>query len=265
MSREDQDTVRRLRSIFNRVLGRVRSGMDDTGAEIDVPAYIQARLTGEGVPCFRHEQRGQGFKALLVVDRSSSMAGWKEQQVERAARVVRRALDYPFVEERMWGFQSLGHGQIDITRMAPGVETFNTKKSAVGGVTPLNVAVRVAARQLEKGTEAKQLYVITDGFPVFSKRDGESYGTLSLLLWTRDEIHKARQHGISVTGVIIGEDLSDHMVSMVFGPRRYWKRVTVADTGTVDADGEPIVTAERLGSELVSLLSTSFVEYLKRG
>lgn len=265
LSREDEDTVKRLRALFNRVMGRVRSAMDDTGVEIDVPAYIQQRLTGEGVPCFRHELRGQGFKTLLLVDRSGSMAGWKAQQVERSARIVKRALHYPFVDDTMWGFQSLGYGQIDISRMAEGVETFNTKKSAVGGVTPLNVAVRVAARHLEGGPDVKHLYIITDGFPVFQRREDESYGTLSLMLWTRDEIHKARQRGIGVTGVIIGHDLSDHMVSLIFGPRRYWKRITVEETGEVDADGEPVVTADRLGSELVSLISSGFVEYLKRG
>jgi nitric oxide reductase activation protein len=149
--------------------------------------------------------------------------------------------------------------------MGKGVETFNTKKSAVGGMTPLNVAVRVAARQLEKGTDAKQLYIITDGFPMFHRREDEAYGTLSLMLWTRDEIHKARSRGIAVTGVIIGDDLSDHMVSLIFGPRRYWKRITVEETGEMDDDGEPVVRAERLGSELVTLLSGGFIDYLKRG
>jgi hypothetical protein len=271
LSSADRDTIRRLRALFNRVMGRVRSMMDDSGTEIDVPAYIQYRLTGESTPCFRHELRGQGFKSLLLVDRSGSMAGWKAQQVERAARVVKRALDYPFVERMMWGFQSLGHGQLDLSRMAEGVETFETKKSAVGGVTPLNVAVRVAARQLEQGNEAKQLIVITDGMPVYTKRDGAEYNTLSLLLWTRDEIHKARQHGVNVTGVIIGDELSDHMVSLVFGPSRYWKRITVehakdaAGHDVYDKNHEPVMIADRLGSELVSLIASSFIEYLKRG
>jgi hypothetical protein len=33
----------------------------------------------------------------------------------------------------------------------------------------------------------------------------------------------------------------------------------------MDAEGEPVVRAERLGSELVTLLSGGFIDYLKRG
>ena len=72
-------------------------------------------------------------------------------------------------------------------------------------------------------------------------------------------------------GVIIGNDLDDAMVTTVFGPSRYWKRISVEavqnERGNTcfDEDGEPMMVAERLGSELVTLMSSSFIEYLKRG
>jgi hypothetical protein len=138
ISREDLEAVERLRAIFFRAMGRRASTLEDSGVEVDVVAAIQRRLTREPMPVFRATKNGRGFKALVLIDRSSSMEGSRTKQAERACRIISRALDFPFVESAVWGFQTLEDGEVDIIRFARGVEVFSSRKSEVGGLTPLH-------------------------------------------------------------------------------------------------------------------------------
>lgn len=247
LSQDDQDTVRRLRAVFNRVMGRRKVMLDDAGTEIDVPAYIEYLMSGQSVPCFKHEEMGRGFKAMILLDRSGSMTGSKTDQAERACRIISRALRYPFVDLTIWGFQSLEHGQVDIARFDPRLEIFDSEKSSIGGCTPLHVAVRLGARHMERGAESKALFPITDGFPVYGRRDGGNFGTKQLMLWVREEVQKARADGINVTGVLIGNDMEMKDLAFMFGSSNSWKRMRT----------------ERFGAGLVDLVSRSFIGYLK--
>lgn len=244
---EDVDTIRRLRAIFHRVMGKRHTVLDDTGTDLDVAAYIERRLTGNSTPVFRQDVRGRGFKCLLVIDRSGSMSGHRTRQAERACRVIARALKFPFVDMNMWGFQSLEDGQIDITRFDPRLEIFDSDKSSVRGFTPLHLAVRVGVRHMERGSEAKHLVVVTDGVPVYYRRDGESYPTAQLLSMVREEVRKARKKGIQVTGLLIGHELDSKSMAFMFG--RSWK----------------YLPSEHFGPPLVQVISTSFMNYLRRG
>jgi len=261
MSFEDQQTVNRLRAMFHRVMGKRKSVLEYEGTEIDVSAYIERMTTGLPVPCFRSEGTGRGFKALLLLDRSSSMGGAKTQQCERAGRIIRRALEFPFVETTVWGFSSNEPGQISLIRhnSRADVELREGERGS-GGSTPLHVAVRLGVRELERGTESKQLFVLTDGFPTHAKRNGKIFATEQLMLFVRDEVRKARSKGINVTCVLVGApdwrkpdqihyDMSPKQLSYMFGPRRNWRQM------------DP----ERVGSDLVHLVATSFVDFLKRG
>ena len=244
---EDMDTVRRLRAVFHQVMGRRATILDDMGSEIDIGAYIQRKVTGEQIPVFRQEVRGRGFKCLVLIDRSWSMGGGRTVQAERAARVIARSLKFPFVEMALWGFQSLEDGQIDIVRFDPSLEVFHTDKSPVRGYTPIHLAIRAGVRHLERGSEAKHLVVTTDGFPVYTRRDGRSYPTTQLMAMVRDEVLRAKKRGIQVTGVVIGEELAPKHMSFMFG--KGWK----------------YMPDDRFGSNLVQLVSNSFMNYLRRG
>lgn len=113
----------------------------------------------------------------------------------------------------------------------------------------MHLAIRLGVRQLEIGDEAKQLFVLTDGFPAYTRRDGRSFDTRQLMVFVKKEVQKARQHGINVTGVMIGKDLDDMSMSYMFGSRKNWA----------------YVSTEKLGSELVQLVAASFVNYLRLG
>lgn len=257
MEEDDQETIRRLRSQFYRVMGRRKSALAESGSEIDVQAFLQYMVSNVPGPVFKHEERGRGFGYLLFLDRSGSMWGDKTEQVERAARIIKKALKFPFVEGDVWGFKSTENGQVDIDRFAPNQEVFSTQRSTVGGVTPLHVAARLGVRYLmSKGSMAKHLFLLTDGFPVYENRKGQSFPTWQLMGFTRDEVIKGRRKGVGVTGIMIGDkhhdgsmdfDLTPKQMKFVFGPQKCWRRM--------DPD--------RIGHDLVRLVASSFTEFLK--
>lgn len=264
LSYEDAQTVQRLRALFHRVMGRRKAILADSGIEVDVPAYIERRMTGAPMPVFREEMKGRGFRAHVLLDLSGSMEGLKIRQCERAARIIQRALKYPFVTFDIWGFTSHEAGEVKLTRFDPKAEIkLSMKLQGAGGYTPIHIAARVAIRKLTEGHEDKQLFLLTDGFPVHQRRDGRQFGTRQLLLFLRNEIRTARKDGVNVTGVILGErkptydgsltedvvyELSDRDLFFVFGSRRNWKKMT----------------PDRIGNDLVQLVATSFVEFLQR-
>ena len=243
----DQEAVRRLRAVFLKVMGRRRACLDDCGLEIDVQAFIERQISRTPVPCFRQEERGRGFKTVILLDRSSSMAGERTQQAERACRIIGQALKFPFVQTNVWGFQSLEHGQVDVVRFDPLTEIYTSSDSKVEGNTPLHTAIRLAVRYLERGSEAKQLIVLTDGEPCFSRKGGERVPTSTLQFWVRDEVHYARRHGINVTCLMIGTFVPPDKLRRMFGSQANWKTIN----------------EHRLGSDLVNVVTSSFVKYLK--
>lgn len=250
----DEETIKRLRAMFFRVMGRRKAVLDFQGSAIDIPAYIERRMTHTALPVFKTDGSGRGFKALVLIDRSSSMRGQRTKQAERACRIVSRALDFPFVETHVWGFQGLQRNEVGITRFEKGVEVFNTPKSRVKGFTPLHIAMRVAANFLREGNEVKQLIVISDGFPTHLSTRGVS-ATKALMNFVRAEVVRARRQGINVTGVMIGSDTSVGVRSEVhpdkmrrmFGASKHWR----------------LMGGRNLNQGLVQLVSQSFVDYLR--
>lgn len=243
----DDDTVKRLRATFHRVIGRRVNILEEAGSQVDIPAYIERKMTGEPLPIFRVDRFGRGFKALVLVDRSTSMQGPRTAQAERACKIISKALDFPFVERLIWGFQSLKDGEVNITRFKPGQEMFESDAAMVGGVTPLHTAIRVAIRELEDGTDKKHLFVISDGYPVYSRADGASFGTKTLMGFVRQNVLDARQKGIGVTGVLIGKDMASKSMAFMFGPSKYWR----------------VMGNHSFGNDLVQLVSGAFIEYLR--
>jgi hypothetical protein len=251
---EDVGTVQRLRSVFFRVMGRRKLQLDEAGTDIDTPSIIERRITGQSLPCFKSPVSGRGFRALILVDRSHSMKRGRIQQAERAAEIISDALDFPFVDLRVWGFQSLDDGEVTITRFDPRLSEFHTEKAPVDGFTPLHIALRVAIRDLSAGSEEKQLIVLTDGAPLYAGLNHRVIAEKQLRLFVREEVHTARRRGINVTALLIGDtragklrfDVSQKDLAFMFGSERYWK----------------CVDEHKFGSDLIKAVSNSFVSYL---
>jgi hypothetical protein len=259
LSVEDRIVVARLRSMFYRVMGVRKATLEDEGSEIDIAAYIERRLSRTPVPCFKHEGKGRGFKAMLLLDRSGSMDGLKTSQCERAARIIRAAMNFPFVQVEVWGFTSMDSGEVLISRFDKHDKIDLVHSKGFGGLTPIHVAMRVAGRKLEEGTEAKQLFVLTDGFPSYRVRDGKHMNTNQLMMFVRNEVRDIRRLGTNVTGMLVGSlrnlkggdvhyDVGPKDLKFMFGSQKSWKQVR----------------PDRLGNDLVQLVAQSFTEYLKK-
>jgi hypothetical protein len=255
LSEADSMHIERLRSKFFRVIGRRATRLEEVGTELDVGAYLEARTTGLQIPYFKQEARGRGFRTLLLIDRSHSMRGARIGQAERAARMLMDALDFPFVELAVWGFQSPDDGEVTITRFSPLLETFHTTKSPVDGDTPLHIGLKVAIRELTEGSEVKQLFVLTDGAPMFWSLNHRPISEKALRLFVREQVQYARRQGINVTALLIGDrmpngkirfDVKPEHLQFMFGSERYWK----------------CVDERRLGEDLVHAVTDSFLAYL---
>ena len=249
LSRSDRNALEKLRNFFFQIRSRKAQTREDAGSEVDVASFIE-RITGDtALPVFRQEVRGRGFKALVLIDRSGSMEGIKTLQAERACRLISKALDFPFVTLKLWGFQSTAKGQADITRFDPKQDLFTTAESTLGGGTPLHIAVRLALRELKAGNEAKHLFIVSDGIPTFSRRDNSVVSSYSIMAQIRKDVSEARKQGVGVTGVMIDLLGENKWVEFMFGPPAYWK----------------VIQEQKLGKDLFDVVVSSFEKYLRNG
>lgn len=238
----DLATVNRLRSIFVRVQGRKRHLLRESGLGVDVSAYVAGSLSRVPEPCFVSEEPGRGYKVLLLLDRSASMAGEKTVRAERACRVLSHALRFPFVELHVWGFQA--HKQaLDLTRFDRQRLAFQTENARVGGSTPLHLALRVGTRFMSTGSEFKQIIILTDGWPSHGNLEGSA---LAMQRLVRAEVTTARRLGMHITTVVIGKDMTDAGLNFMLGANR-WKRMQ----------------KNKLGDELIRVVTSSFTQYLR--
>jgi len=260
LSWRDRQAVVRLQTQLIRVMGRRRTTLEDQGAELDVGAYIERRTTGLPVPCFRANALNRGFRSLLLLDRSSSMSHSKMLQCQRAHTIISRALRFPFVDSIVWGFSSQTAGEVSITRYSSRTDApLSRAGPGGGGGTPLHLAIRLAARELLSGTAIGHLFLVTDGFPTYARRDGRKFGTPQLMRFVREEVRRARAQGVGVTGILLGSrilpgaparfDLTPQQLAYMFGPQRFWR----------------MVRPERIDTDLVELVASSFVRFVRQG
>jgi hypothetical protein len=243
----EREAVRRLQTQFLRQMGRSRMMLDNAGAEVDNEALIQNVAFDGNEPCFRKEVLGRGFRGLVLIDRSGSMSS-RQEASEEACRVLGEALLLPFVVCETWGWQSLNDGQIDVTRFGKRVRSLTNRGAGeIHGTTPLHIAIRLGVRHLmAQGADAKHLFVVTDGEPVYSTKAGV-LSSAALVRFVHDEVRFARSHGVDIVGVMIDALIQDDVLGYMFGDRRHWKRVR----------------SETLAADLVQLISSSFLQYLK--
>lgn len=245
MSPEDTTAMRRLRETFQRVKSRRSKALSDVGHEVDIEAFIANKTSRTLGPVFKQEVSGRGFKTLILVDRSSSMGEDRTNSVERATRILRRSLKQPSVEFNVWGFKSDSR-TVQLCRLDSTVDLQNRGEMAVGGATPLHIAVKTAINWLGSGHEKKQLIILTDGVPCFTSSSGRNYSEEQLMGIVQKEITRARKQGINVTSFIVGHDVSDKSAKMMFGDKKNWTR---AESDTI-------------GKDLVRVVSSSFTQYL---
>lgn len=248
--------IAQLRATFRRVMGRRDRSLDDTGTEVDVGAYIERRTSGTDIPCFKSSKRGRGFRVLILIDRSQSMRGARTQQAERGARILLDALDFPFVDVELWGFQNINDGEVIITRFHKDMTSFETDRSVVDGGTPMHIAVNIAVRELMDGQQARHLILITDGAPMYAGFDEKLIADKTLRRQVRESVVLGRKRGVHITSLLVGGRTKSGKIKFestpaevyeMFGPEKHWH----------------FVDDDSFASDLVRTVTTSFVAYLK--
>ena len=123
--------------------------------------------------------------------------------------------------------------------------TSRTRSSGIASDLPILLSTVVA---MTMGDEAKQIIIITDGWPSHSNAKGK-WQTKTLRRFVREEVLTARRIGMNVTGVVIGNDMNDEGLCHMLGPPTNWKRLD----------------KHKLGDGLVQVVSSSFTKYLRNG
>lgn len=278
----DKQSIDRMRAAFARAMGREKYKMAATGSDIDVSSVIQFLLDPSDDEVFELETATKGFAYRILGDMSGSMTGNPFATVCRAHEMLKRSLDYPFVQGDFWGFRGAENtrargssdaawkmsatngGQIYLYRYHKDCAGYlgrswgvniNNKREVVdvkcGGLTPMHSALHVAIKDLVTQTPAgmvKRMFLLTDGNPTQFTTKGKNLSKSFLRQLVTKEIRTARQKGVAVYIFIIGTSITDKHALEMFGPRRFWRRV--------GADNS-------IGQALVEVVLSEFVKYLK--
>ena len=102
----------------------------------------------------------------------------------------------------------------------------------------MNSAINVTVSHLWKHVPAgmaKRMFLITDGSPCHTKIGGGGLPTHLLQQFVAKEINLARQHGIQVFTLVIGEDsITDDECKKMFGPTKFWRKTSTTGPNSVD-------------------------------
>lgn len=245
--------IARMRAAFFKAMGKKKAQRSSEGTEIDVQAYIQYKLDRQDPDVFLTEEVQQGFSYSIVCDMSGSMSG-TFPQVAQAAEMLRESLDFPFVHGDVWGFRggegfsSDKHaGEVWLYRYSPHVRGYIGKGYSqnargrweypvrCGGITPMNTAINITARHQHRCVSegmAKRMFLLTDGSPLQTRISGGQISPEVLKKFVANEIRKARNRGIQVYTMVIGEHaIPEEDCLKMFGPRKFWRRVANKDVG----------------------------------
>lgn len=254
LNTKEREGVDRMRGVFFRTLGRQKAQRDTSGLSIDMDSAIQYDIEPSDPEIFDREQNNQGFAYLTLCDMSGSMSGVPFQQVCHATEMLKQSLHFPFVDGALWGFRGGEGGKADhsgevwIYRYHRDCQGYLGRAKVhgrnyvfpveCGGLTPMHSAVRVAVRhlltQVSSGM-AKRLFLLTDGSPCSVKTNGKGLPYWVLQQYVAKEIQWARQKGIQVYTLVIGESLEERECRQMFGAPRYWKNVSAKnDENSVD-------------------------------
>lgn len=245
---EERIHVARMRAAFAQVMGKIRQSSDSEGTDVDVQSAIQFLMDPNEDDIFDVEEQQKGFYYNILCDMSGSMGGGRFDAVSQGATMLKEALDYPFVRGDVWGFrggENISRGNFSTSvwlykyhQDCEGFEAYhaegttqNGKKVRVpvecGGLTPLHTAIHVAVKYTNTHVPSgmdKRIIVLTDGDPTQFTTKSRSLSGKFLKGLVHKEIQDARQKGIQVYAIIIGNTVDEETAKIMFGSKKYWER-----------------------------------------
>jgi len=222
---------------FIRILGAQRADLDTAGDDLDIDAVIARKFDPTIVELFNVTDPASGFYSLLSCDASISMRGSPFEAVERAETMLRRGMDFPFVEIEKWAWTQLRDGQVDLFRIDPAASGSFADREGTWGYTPLHEAIRVSARQCMLTNKVRRCFVLTDGMPVYTGHGGSPFAAEQLVRFAAQNAAMARRNNVGLFGLVIGHAIDDKAMDLIFGGRRFWRRAPeVGDTAPALVD-----------------------------
>jgi hypothetical protein len=282
---DDEASIDRMRAIFAKFIGKRVTRRSSDGDEIDVQALIRYHLEGEEEELFEDEGFTKGFAYMTLCDMSDSMSGQPFADVCKGSEMLKQALDYPFVIPHLWGFRG---AEMDAAQAATyvlpqqrlqvltrggeswiykyhrdcegflGAEVVgygHDRSSAIpikcGGLTPMNTGLHIASKYMATHVPSgmdKKIFLLTDGAPTQFHSSGLEVSSETMLRLVRQEVNQARNRGVHIYPIVIGNTVTDDMATTMFGPAVFWKRATT----------------KTIGETLMTIVLRDFVRYLKR-
>jgi hypothetical protein len=234
---EEQSAVTKAKAFFLRVQGRKKSQLYDAGSRIDVQAMIQRKFTHEG-PCFRDDARARGFNAMLLIDGSGSMVGNPFDTAARAALMLRKSMDFPFVDIEAWTYY-LSNKEVMLSRIPSPIKHMPSSHGrALGGLTPSNTALHVAIRNMKLKKGVKRIFHLTDGMP---------NGVPKADAFVRQHALEGRRYGIHTFSLYIGDGVPEKDMRYMSGSKKYYRKCQYGD----------------IDRSLIDLVKSQFMVYLQ--
>lgn len=249
LSESDLAQAQRLRRVFERVLSRRRTVLEDEGDVVDVEAVIRRKVSlhDHDAPVFGRELRGRGFELVLLVDLSGSMNGPRIQQTTRALATLTKALDFPFATFHVRGFAAPHDGALRVVHVPKGQYDL---APLVSGGTPLLPALMYAVNDLSTRPDVvRHLLVLTDGEPTVTRASRTERPKQSETVRIGEEIARARRMRIHVGGLAVetAPNTSTEWTRMFGREGVDWGRIT----------------SQNMHAELVATVERMFAAYLR--
>jgi hypothetical protein len=203
----------RIRQHLERVHMRKRLSLAEEGDDVDVEAYIEAKLNKEldSAKLFRREKKETGMELLLLGDLSGSMTGFGLDLLEQAMSDIVFSCTNLRVKVDFWGFSD---AVFFFKKLGSPKEARGVRYGCTNMVQALDVAYEWA--KASKSTRA--VILMTDGMPT-SLRGRRSTGDLFKDL--NAVLTEMRHDGVILSILAIGPESSRQYYDIGFGPGNY--------------------------------------------
>ena len=216
---ESEQLRKKLQKLFRYIKERKLTGLDDSGIDVDLDAYIQS-LVKKTNKFFLDEKTETGLDIVIGVDCSSSMKGKKIDTARDLCASLFKSLQHIDNVNLLvvgWGgpFQALKIGVTDITKFEE-IKFLNVYSGY--GLTPTPLAIQYCTQKISKMSGNKKLIIfITDGKPTSFR----AYTTEQLVRLSKKAVDESKQKGITMIGIHIESynDGSEFVMNTIFGGR----------------------------------------------
>ena len=225
----DETMVKSMSKLLRTIQENKHEVLNDTGDEIDIDSYVNAKLSGHG-DCYTETKQTKGISIYISVDGSGSMDNGTSMDNARTlvASLFRVSKDFKEIEIRGDVWSSNYQGDVGITEInsLEDCKYLTTKTTGNGYTnvyyeTPTHEAIKYAAKRASEGFYThKLLIMITDGYPQYTKK-GYQIPHTTLIKMAQKNFKKALQIVPNIMCVSVsGSSGADHLLKEIFTSKR---------------------------------------------